>query len=116
MELACERKKKNHCCIHKYEGKTGRIHSRSGFSVKFECRAFPTLSTIAEIVMDDSMHKMAVIASNRVTSFLNISLACAGTLTKSKYYGSEVIVYSFNFYEDKELEICHRMIITLLPT
>lgn len=35
------------------------------------------LSTIAEVVIDDSMHKMAVIASNLVTSFLNISLACA---------------------------------------
>lgn len=59
---------------HKY---LGRIHSISGFSVKFECRALPTLSTMAEVVMDDSMHKMAVMASNRVTSFLNISLACA---------------------------------------
>ena len=54
-----------------------RIHSWSGFSVKLECRAFPMLSTIAEVVIDDSMHKMAVMASNRVTSFLNISLACA---------------------------------------
>lgn len=54
-----------------------RIHSSSGFSVKFECRAFPTLSTIAEVVMDDSMHKMAVMASSLVTSFRNISLACA---------------------------------------
>lgn len=54
-----------------------RIHSSSGFSVKFECRAFPTLSTIAEVVMDDSMHKMAVMASNLVTSFRNINLACA---------------------------------------
>ena len=54
-----------------------RIHSMSGFSVKFECRAFPRLSTMAEVVMDDSTHKMAVMASNLVTSFLNISLACA---------------------------------------
>lgn len=59
-----------------------RIHSISGFSMKFECRAFPTLSTMAEVVMDDSMHKMAVIASNRVTSFLNISLACAAILAE----------------------------------
>lgn len=44
--------------------KKKRILSRSGFSVKFECRAFPTLSTMAEVVMDDSMHKIAVIASN----------------------------------------------------
>lgn len=42
-----------------------------------ECRAFPTLSTIANVVIDDSIHKMAAIASNPVTSFLNISLACA---------------------------------------
>lgn len=41
-----------------------RIHSISGFSVKFECRTLPTLSTMAEVVMDDSMHKMAVMASN----------------------------------------------------
>ena len=70
--------------MHKYILEIGRIHSRSGFSVKFECRAFPTLSTIAEVVMDDSMHKIAVIASTQVTSFLNINLACAVTLTKSK--------------------------------
>lgn len=54
-----------------------RIHSWSGFSVKFECRAFPAVSTIADVVMEDSMHNMAVIASSFVTSFLNISLACA---------------------------------------
>jgi len=42
-------------------------------------RAFPTLSTIAEVVIDDSIHKMAVMASSRVTSFRNISLACAAT-------------------------------------
>lgn len=65
----------------------GRIHSRSGFSVKFECRAFPTLSTIAEVVIDDSMHRMAVTASKQVTSFLNINLACAATFAKSKCYG-----------------------------
>lgn len=62
--------------------KLERIHSISGFSMKFECRAFPTLSTMAEVVMDDSMHKMAVMASNRVTSFLNISLACAAILAE----------------------------------
>ena len=45
-----------------------------------ECRAFPTLSTMAEVVMDDSMQRMAVMASSLVTSFLNISLACAATL------------------------------------
>lgn len=61
----------------------GRIHSWSGFSVKFECREFPILSTMAEVVMDDSMHKIAIMASNRVTSFLNISLACAATLRGS---------------------------------
>ena len=43
--------------------------------VKFECRSLPTLSTIAEVVMDNSIHKMAVMPSNRVTSFLNINLA-----------------------------------------
>lgn len=55
--------------------KTARIHSWSGLSVKLECRAFPMQSTIAEVVMEDSMHKTAVMASSRVTSFLNISLA-----------------------------------------
>ena len=54
--------------------------------MKFECRALPTLSTMAEVVMDDSMHKMAVMASNRVTSFLNISLACAAILRMSYFY------------------------------
>lgn len=57
-----------------------RIHSWSGFSLKLECNAFPTLSTIAEVVIDDSMHRIAVMASNRVTSFLNISLACAESI------------------------------------
>jgi hypothetical protein len=56
-----------------------RIHSSSGFSVKFECREFPTLSTMADVVIDDSIHKIAIMASIRVTSFLNISLACAAT-------------------------------------
>ncbi|KAF4346228.1 hypothetical protein G4B88_021774 [Cannabis sativa] len=37
-------------------------------------KAFPTLSTIAEVAMEDSMHKMAVMASNHVTPFRNISL------------------------------------------
>lgn len=41
-----------------------RIHSSSGFSAKLECKAFPTLSTIAEVVMEDSMHKIAVMASS----------------------------------------------------
>lgn len=63
-------------CIWKY-GRKKRIHSWSGLSIKLECSTFPALSTIAEVVMDDSMHNIAVIASNRVTSFLNISLACA---------------------------------------
>lgn len=35
---------------------------------------------MAEVVIEDSTHKMAAIASNLVTSFLNISLACAETL------------------------------------
>lgn len=48
--------------------------------MKLECRAFPTLSTMAEVVMDDSMHKIAIIASNLLTSFLNISLACAARI------------------------------------
>lgn len=48
--------------------------------MKLECKAFPTVSTIAEVVMDDSTHKMAVMASNCVTLSLNISLACAATL------------------------------------
>lgn len=42
-------------------------------------------STIAEVVMDDSMHKIAVMASSRVTSFLNISLAWAVTFKESKH-------------------------------
>lgn len=57
-----------------------RIHSISGCSVEFECRALPTLSLVAVVVMEDSMHKTAAMASNRVTSFLNISLACAAIL------------------------------------
>ena len=52
--------------------------------MKLECRAFPTLSTMAEVVMDDSMQRMAVMASSLVTSFLNISLACAATLAELK--------------------------------
>lgn len=67
--------------------KLQRIRSSSGFSAKFECKAFPTLSTMADVVMDDSMHSIAVTASNRVTSFLNISLACAATLTGISKYG-----------------------------
>lgn len=47
--------------------------------MKLECKAFPTLSTMADVVIDDSMHKIAAIASRRVTSFLNMSLACATT-------------------------------------
>lgn len=62
-----------------------RIHSSSGFSVKLECKAFPTLSTKAEVVMDDSMHKIAVMASSRVTSFLNIRRACAAMLMEKKH-------------------------------
>lgn len=46
------------------------------------------LSTIADVVIDDSMHKMAVIASNRVTSFLNISLACAANRKKNEILSS----------------------------
>ena len=48
--------------------------------MKLECRAFSTLSTMVEVVMDDSMQRMAVMASSLVTSFLNISPACAATL------------------------------------
>lgn len=54
-----------------------RIHSWSGFSAKLECSTLPTQSTIAEVVMDDSMRRMAATASSRVTSFLNMSIACA---------------------------------------
>ena len=43
--------------------------------VKLECKAFPMLSTMADVVIDDSMQ--AAIASSLVTSFLNMSLACA---------------------------------------
>ena len=53
--------------------------------MKLECRAFPTLSTMAEVVMNDSMQRMAVMASSLVTSFLNISLACATTLPELKF-------------------------------
>jgi hypothetical protein len=42
-----------------------------------EFRASPALSTTADVVMEDSMHNMAAIASSSVTSFLNINLACA---------------------------------------
>jgi len=42
-------------------------------------------STIAEVVMDDSMHKIAVMASSLVTSFLNINLAWAVTFKESKH-------------------------------
>jgi len=35
--------------------------------------------------MDDSMHKIAVMASSRVTSFLNISLAWAVTFKELKH-------------------------------
>lgn len=66
-----------HTC-EKRKHKTKRIHSSSGLSVKLEWSAFPTESTIAEVVMDDSMQRIAAMASNLVTSFLNINLACAG--------------------------------------
>jgi hypothetical protein len=55
----------------------GRIHISSGLSVKFECRASPIVSTIGDVVMEDSMHSMAAMASSCTTSFLNINLACA---------------------------------------
>jgi hypothetical protein len=35
------------------------------------------MSTIGDVVMDDSMHNMAAMTSSCSTSFLNISLACA---------------------------------------
>ena len=54
-----------------------RIHSSSGWSVKFECRAFPAISTIGDVVMEDSMHNMAAMTSSCVTSLLHINLACA---------------------------------------
>jgi hypothetical protein len=54
-----------------------RIHSSSGLSENSECRASPVPSIFADVVMDDSMHNTAAIASSCLTSFLNISLACA---------------------------------------
>lgn len=66
------------------EKKFERIHSWSGFSEKLECRAFPTLSIMADVVIEDSIHRIAAIASSRVTTFLNISLACAGKKAKMR--------------------------------
>jgi hypothetical protein len=46
------------------------------------------MSTIGDVVMEDSMHNMAAMASSCLTSFLNISRACAAAnKMKSKSKG-----------------------------
>ncbi len=54
-----------------------RIHSSSGLSGKPVWSTLSMPSKIADVVIEDSIHTTAAIASDCVTSLLNINLACA---------------------------------------